>query len=360
VPWLILGIVGVLLILAAAGTVAFFLLGSPGFTMVVVGAPPGSDVFVDNVRRGVTSSDGTIRVPDLKGGKRLVRVSHAGYEDFNTTVSAKDGETKRVPVTLSQTTAEIKPGGLPNEIDLNGPMVLVNAGEFIMGDDNHNPDEKPAHKVTLPDFYIDKFEVTNAQYKKFCDAVHRPYPSNPWWDGKYFSNPNMPVVGVAWSDAAAYAKWAGKRLPNEEEWEKAASWGADAQKKRQWPWSDSPEDGRATVGANHPTAAGKMQNGASAYGAQDMSGNVLEWVDAFYQPYQGSNASDPHFGSTNRVVRGGHFKSDIDDARTSRRFYAPPEFTAAEKKERSWLIGFRCAVSADDPKLRERLNKPTQ
>jgi formylglycine-generating enzyme required for sulfatase activity len=349
-----------LLLLAVAGVLAFFfLLKSPGFTMVVVGAPPGSDVFVDNVRRGVTSPDGTIRVPDLKAGKRLVRVSHTGYEDFNTTVSGKDGEDKRVPVTLTQPTTtapvETKAEGLPRTIDYNGAMLLVGAGEFVMGDDSHNQDEMPAHKVTLPDFYIDKFEVTNGQYKKFCDATKRATPSNPWWDEKYFSQQAMPVVGVAWADAAAYATWAGKRLPTEEEWEKAASWGPDAPKKRLWPWGDSPEQGHATIGANHPTAGGKNSSGASAYGAEDMAGNVLEWVNASYQPYQGSTASDPHFSANNRVVRGGHFKSEMDDARTSRRLYAPEEFTAAEKKERSWLIGFRCAVAADDPKLQARL-----
>jgi formylglycine-generating enzyme required for sulfatase activity len=349
--------VGGVFLLAIGVALYFFMHSTAGFTMVVVGAPPGSDVFVDNVRRGVTSPDGTIKVPDLKAGKRLVRVSHTGYEDFNTTVSGKDGEDKRVPVTLTQPSvaAEAKPEGLPREIDYNGAMLLVGAGEFIMGDDAHNAEEKPAHKVTLPDFYIDKFEVTNGQYKKFCDETHRAIPTNPWWDNKYFSDPKMPVVGVAWADAAAYAQWAGKRLPTEEEWEKAASWGPDTMKKRQWPWGDSPEQGHATIGANHPTPGGQNSSGASAYGVEDMAGNVLEWVNASYQPYQGNTASDPHFGATNRVVRGGHFKSEMDDARTSRRFYAPQEFTAAEKKERSWLIGFRCAVAADDPKLQERL-----
>ena len=86
-----------------------------------------------------------------------------------------------------------------------------------------------------------------------------------------------------------------------------------------------------------------------------MAGNVLEWVDAFYQPYPNNTAADPHFGTTKRVVRGGSFHSEVEAARTSRRIYAPAEFTAEEKKERSWLIGFRCAVSANEPKLQERL-----
>jgi formylglycine-generating enzyme required for sulfatase activity len=165
----------------------------------------------------------------------------------------------------------------------------------------------------------------------------------------------MPVVGVNFADASAYAAWAGKRLPTEEEWEKAASWGPDATKKRMWPWGDSSNASQATLNANHPTPVGSKPTGASAYGVQDMAGNVLEWVDSFYQAYPNNTATDPNFGSTNRVVRGGNFHSDVDAARTSRRIYAPAEFSAEEKKERSWLIGFRCAVSANDPKVQDRL-----
>jgi formylglycine-generating enzyme required for sulfatase activity len=86
-----------------------------------------------------------------------------------------------------------------------------------------------------------------------------------------------------------------------------------------------------------------------------MAGNVLEWVNAFYQPYPNNTTNDPNFGTLNRVARGGSFHSEDEDARTTRRIYSLPQFTAAEKKERSWLIGFRCAVSADDPKLQEHL-----
>jgi len=350
---LLLGGGGALLLVAVIAVVfIYFWFRQPGFTMVVRGAQPESDVFVDNISRGVTSSDGSIRVSGLKAGKRVVRVSHEGYLDFNTTVTGRDGEIKPVVVQL---VAAGGPPSLPKEIDYNGAMRLIAAGEFIMGDDNHNPDEKPAHKVTLPDFYIDKFEVTNQQYKKFCDATKHAYPTNPWWDNDYFKKANMPVVGVNFADAAAYAAWAGKRLPTEEEWEKAASWGPDATKKRMWPWGDSANGSQATLNSSHPTSVGSKPNGASAYEVQDLAGNVLEWVDAFYQPYPNSSATDPNFGATNRVVRGGNFHSDVDAARTSRRIYAPAEFTAEEKKERSWLIGFRCALSANDAKLQERL-----
>src|SRR5262249_11736913 len=283
----------------------------------------------------------------------LVRISHDGYGDFNSFVSGKDGEMKALIAQLAET--EKRPT-VSTEIDYNGPMILIPAGEFIMGDDAHLADEKPSHKTVLPDYYIDKLEVTNAQYRKFCDAVKRPLPSNPWWDEKYSDdNPNSPVVGITWSDAAAYASWAGKRLPTEEEWEKAASWGPDAQKKRIWPWGDSPDQGRANLGSTHPTGAGQLTNGASAYGVLDLAGNAAEWVDSYYQAYPGNSNPDANFGTQNRVVRGGSFRSNVDEARTTRRFFHSPEFKADEKKTRSWLIGFRCVVPANDPALMEFL-----
>lgn len=355
--WIWLAGAGVLVLGAVVAVVLiYFLFRQPGFTMIVRGAPAGSDVFVDNISHGVTSADGSIKVTKLKAGKRVIRISHDGYTDFNTTVNGQDGDEKTVVAQLVG--SEARSPSLPKEIDYDGSMLLIAAGEFIMGDDGHNPEEKPAHKVTLPDFYIDKFEVTNEKYKKFCDATKRKYPTNPWWDNSYFNQPKMPVVGVSFADASAYAAWAGKRLPNEEEWEKAASWGPGEAKKRMWPWGDSADAGQATLNANHTSAVGSKPNGASAYGVQDMAGNVLEWVDALYQPYPNNTATDPNFGSTNRVVRGGSFHSDAEAARTTRRIYAPAEFSAAEKQERSWLIGFRCAVSANDPKLQERLRSP--
>lgn len=352
--WIWLTGIGVLLVLGIVtlGLVYFVWQRQSGFTIVVRGAPAGSTVYVDNISHGVTSASGDITVRDLKAGPRLIRVSHEGFRNFDTSVTGKNGDMLPVLAGL----VPLKPDPIvSNEIDYVGPMILISAGEFIMGDDNHKPDEKPAHKVTLPDYYIDKFEVTNEKYKKFCDETQRKLPTVPWWDKDYFNQPNMPVVGVNFGDASAYAAWAGKRLPTEEEWEKAASWGPTGAKKRMWPWGDSPETGRATLGAEHTTAVGSNPNGMSAYGVQDMGGNVLEWVNAFYQRYQGSTSTDPNFGSINRIVRGGSFRSDVEDARTARRIYSQPVFTAEQEKGSSSLIGFRCVVSADDPKLQERL-----
>jgi len=353
IPWWLWPL-GSGLVMLAIGFVLFVVLSrNPGFVVIVRGAPPGADVFVDNVPRGVARPDGTVIVFSLESGKRLMRVSYEGYADFNTAVSGQDGETKSV---IAQLAAVDTRPAVQAEIDYNGPMVLIQAGEFIMGDDNHQPNERPAHKVTLPDFYIDKFEVTNAQYKKFCEATGRPVPTNPFWDNQYFgSNPNSPVVGVNWHDAAGYAKWVGKRLPTEKEWEKAASWGPEAREKRQWPWGDNPDSNRVSLGGNRPPVVGQQAPSVSAYGVHDLAGSVAEWVDSFYQPYSGNQTPDANFGTRNEVVRGGHFRSGIEDVRTTARYYNPPEFSSVEKKERTWLIGFRCAVSADDPRLQAML-----
>lgn len=322
----------------------------PGFTLVVRGAPSGSDVLVDNIGHGVTLPDGTISVTYLKPGKRLVRVVSEGYNEFNTTVAGTAGNKEYI---IAQLVALEKKSSLPSEIDYTGKMILIPAGEFILGSDNYLPNEKNAQKTFLPDYYIDKYEVTNSQYHRFCEATNRPMPSNPWWDENYFTNPDMPIVGISWNDAVAYANWAGKRLPSEVEWEKAASWDAKAQKKHLWPWGDNSEPGRANLTTNHPTPINQYTSGASSYGVQDMAGNAAEWVDSYYQPYPNNQIADASYGTTNRVVRGGSFRSSFDDARTTRRFFHTPDFKMDEVKTRSWLIGFRCVVSANDMKLQE-------
>jgi len=353
--WLVAGGFLFLIMLAVGVGVFIYLSWEPGFTMIVRGAPPGSDVYVDNISRGVTSADGSIRVPGLKPGKRLVRVSREGFADFNTSVTGKDRE---VSIVAQLVPLETKTT-LPATIDYHGPMILIPGGEFVMGDDNHTPDAKPAHKVTLPDFYIDKFEVTNEQYRKFSEETGRPQPTNPWWDNEYFTKfPRSPVLGVSWDEADAYAKWAGKRLPTEQEWEKAASWDPSQRKKRQFPWGDTAERNRANVGGTNRTSdAGRFAGDLSAYGVQDMAGNVAEWVASYYQPYPGNQMSNPDFGNQNYVVRGGTYRGDVSYARTTSRLFHSPQLNESEKQNRAFLIGFRCAVAADDARLQERLRQ---
>lgn len=345
------------LVLVVAVMVVPMLFASSGFTLIVKGAPVGSDVYVDNKRVGIPVNDGTIRVfgLDATQGRRSVRVSCEGCQDYQDSVAGTDGEQKEVSVSMSCN------GGEQDEIDYKGPMILIRAGEFIMGDDNHEPDERPAHKVLLPDFYIDKFEVTNKQYKEFCGATGYSPPTNTPRSAQLFNNyPDYPVFGVSWKDASEYAKWAGKRLPTEEEWEKAASWGPKAQKKRQWPWGDEPDPSRANLSGN-PGPIGQHPSGASEYGVQDMAGGVAEWVDSYYQPYPYNQTSDADFGTKHRVVRGGGFPVSIDLARTTYRDHQPAERqatmmrTANGEKDEVPTNGFRCAVFANDPKVREYL-----
>ncbi len=329
-----------------------------GFTLIVRGAPQGSDILVDNISRGVTLPDGDTRVTYLKPGKRLVRVVNEGYNEFNTTVTAIAGTTESI---IAQLVPLESKNLLPTEIDYTGQMILIPAGEFVLGSNNYLPNEQIEQKLYLPDYYIDKYEVTNAQYYRFCQATNRSMPASPWWDEKYFSNPDMPIVGITWNDANAYANWANKKLPNESEWEKAAGWETKSQRKHIWPWGDSPEPTRANISTDHPSNINQYPSGGSSYGVQDMAGNAAEWVESYYQPYtgsqSGSQSTDTNYGTTNRVVRGGSFRSSFEDARTTRRFYHTPDFKADEVKTRSWLIGFRCAILASDPRLQDFFKK---
>lgn len=317
---------------------------SSGFSLVVKGAPPGSRVFINESRRASVANDGRLKISGLVPGKLNLRVSHEGFADFITTISGAKGEVQTCEAQL-----------LP-EIDYNGLMVPIPAGEFIMGDDNHGADERPAHKVTLPAFYIDKYEVTNSQYKKFCDATGRAYPINPQFDKDYInSSPDSPVISVSWDDAAAFASWAGKRLPTEEEWEKAASWDPTSQKKRVWPWGNEANKSIANIGSDRTTPVKEYPVDASAYGVFGMGGNAAEWVNDFYGPYPGNQTPDPQYGQKARVMRGGNYKSSsLDEARTTSRDYISVTLDP-QKTRRPGPIGLRCAISADDTRVQTTL-----
>jgi formylglycine-generating enzyme required for sulfatase activity len=164
----------------------------------------------------------------------------------------------------------------------------------------------PQQNIKLKSFYIDKYEVTNYQYKKFVTA--RNYPAPKHWRGKDYprEQDDYPVVNVSWHDAEAYCKWAGKRLPDEQEWEKAASGG----NAFIFPWGRKFRDDRANTVKERfgaPTITGRYEKGVSKnYGCYDMAGNVWEWTTSFYKPY--TAASDDGVDKSMRVVRGGSFK----------------------------------------------------
>lgn len=292
----------------------------------------------------------------LRGGGEMASISSntaPKSTPADTTSNAPTNSNTAVPVSTTKPESN-----LPKEIDFKGKMVLVSAGSFTMGSDTGETISKPAHKVELPAFYIDKTEVTNAQYKEFCDATSKKYPSDLEKD--YFLNrPNAPVVGVSFEDAKAFAAWAGKRLPTEEEWEKAASWDEITQSKREFPWGNEFQKNNVAFETEKLSDVGKYPSGASFYGALDMSGNVLEWVDAYFQPYKDNPATDENFGEKFRVVRGGFFKArDKDWLKTTKRVYIPPDTASTEDMTKDIpSIGFRCAISADDSRLKEFLSK---
>ncbi len=284
---------------------------------------------------------------------------------FGDSSSVKSVSNVNKPLETSATPAQSAPvaatNNLPAAVKYKSDMVLVAGGVFTMGSDSGGDESKPAHKVNLPAFYIDKTEVTNAQYKEFCTANGKQPPPDPFWEKDYFTKrPNAPVLGVSFDEAKAFAAWAGKRLPSEEEWEKAASWDAAKQTKLEFPWGASFANGKAAFGLDTTKDVGSFAAGASPSGALDMSGNVAEWVDAYFQPYPGNTISNPNFGETNRIVRGGFFKAKSDELlKTTKRIYVPPTIASGEDEEKLFAaaIGFRCAVSADDARLQESLKK---
>jgi len=230
-------------------------------------------------------------------------------------------------------------------------MTLVPAGEFVMGD-GADPSTSPQFRLTLPAVYVDLTEVTNARFAAFVEqSGYRP--QGDWH--RYFDAANFnpasydveraehPVVNVTWDDAAAYCRWAGKRLPTEAEWEKAAR-GADG---RRWPWGNEPHPEFANVETQDENGkepdtmrVGGFPQGASPFGLLDMVGNAREWTDSPLLPYPLDPAASNPEGASTRVTRGGSWLSLPDSVDAARR-RAEPTSTAAKD------LGFRCAIPAD-------------
>jgi len=210
-------------------------------------------------------------------------------------------------------------------------MVFVPAGPFLMGRDDGPDDERPARTVYLDAFYIDRTEVTNTQYKAFCDSTRRLYPDNPTWDHNYFlEKPDSPVININWEQATSYCEWAGKQLPTEAQWEKAAR-GAEG---RVYPWGNEYVEGRANMAEGdafrRAAPVGSFPEGASPYGALDMTGNVWEWCadwfdHTYYPVAPDSNPTGPDGPKPWRSVRGGGFSSPPSDAVASNRSKHVPD-----------------------------------
>jgi len=206
-------------------------------------------------------------------------------------------------------------------------MVLVPPGEFILGADDGNPNEKPERKMALSAFWIDVTEVTNAQFAKFVQAAgYKPAGGWKLEAGKE----QHPATRVTWADAAAYAKWAGKRLPTEAEWEKAAR-GTDG---RTYPWGNEVAVEQANLagladGFAETAPCGTFKASDSVWGALDLAGNAWEWCADAYAPY------DAPGDGPSKTIRGGSFASTPKAGRCTARAALLPTVALAE-------VGFRC------------------
>lgn len=255
-------------------------------------------------------------------------------------------------------------------------MVEIPGGIFELGFNGEGfcyDNELPEHKVYLQPFKIDVAPVTNGDFMKFIEAGgygdYKYWLADGWdlikeqgwktplywerkddkWVKKDFRglneiDPDEPVVNVSYYEADAFAKWAGKRLPTEAEWEKAASWNEKLQKKTLYPWGDeAPTPGHANLLGSYtwtPAKVGSYPEGKSYYGCHQMLGDVWEWTSSEYVLYPGFMSKFPEYTDkwavSQKVLRGGCFATPADQIRNSYRNYFKPH-------ERILFAGFRCA-----------------
>ena len=255
-------------------------------------------------------------------------------------------------------------------------MALVPEGKFFMGSSYGDKDESPEQEVYLPDYYIDIYEVTNSEYKAFTDSTGTIAPSY-WKDyrGKdgafndlYFSR--LPVI-VSYHEAVKYAHWAGKRLPDEKEWEKAARPPSGIDRPGQdavYTWGYGFRDGISNTAelwldektGENPKAAAKEKYGLSVivkgylpvdvyepaavsyYGCVHINGNAQEWTDSWYRAYNGNYVKDKKFGTQYKVIRGGAYFTTRKESRvTDRKTGGVPDLYTDR------IAGFRCVKNAE-------------
>jgi iron(II)-dependent oxidoreductase len=337
--------------------------------------PDEAQTYIATVRSKVLDSLASVRMdtgnPLTDGGfvyGMVVQHEHQHDETMLATHQLRKG----APALLDPPGDEVGVGdALGSETE-----ILVPGGPFVMGtsDDPWAYDnERPGHVVDVPSFLIDAAPVTAGAYLAFMEAGG--YDSPRWWHpdgwewrmssgrtapgfwtresgqwlrrrfGRVEAVPlDEPVQHVSWYEADAYARWAGKRLPTEAEWEKAARWDPVAERSRRFPWGDDFDPGRANVGQRRlrPTPAGSFAAGASAYGVRQMIGDVWEWTSSDFTGYPGFRTfpykeySEVFFGSDYKVLRGGSWATDPSAVRGTFRNWDYPI-------RRQIFSGFRCA-----------------
>ena len=229
-------------------------------------------------------------------------------------------------------------------------MVPVPAGPFTMGSDEFAR-ERPVHVVDLPAFWIDRFPVTNEAFAVFVAATGHRAPVD-WAGGSPRAGTDEFPVMVTWTDADAYARWAGKRLPTEAEWEKAAR-GTDG---RRYPWGNDWDGTRARTWEIASVAPERLEpvharpSGASPYGAEQMVGLLEEWCADWYDAYPGSGYRSLGYGESYRVLRGGAWIFTQTHARCAYRCFE----LASRPPEEMAVLGaptFRCVRDDDAPEV---------
>lgn len=240
-------------------------------------------------------------------------------------------------------------------------MAYIPAGEFIIGSNDKDifslakefgyrekffENEKPSRKIFLKGFFIDIFEVTNKDYKNFITKTGNPLPPD-WANNTYRDGQGLhPVKNVSWFDANSYCKWAGKKLPTEEEWEKAAR----GPNGNIYPWGNEYDEGKDNLATGETVPVGSSES-KSYYGVYDMGGNLKEWTSSWYKPYPGSTFQSKDFGIKYKVIRGtagnivGHYNLPKIFSRSSYRSFFFLNGIAED-------IGFRCGKDEVNSSIR--------
>ncbi|SHG15578.1 iron(II)-dependent oxidoreductase [Jatrophihabitans endophyticus] len=334
-------------------------------------SPAEARTYLADVRNRIL--DGLDRLPDPSGEDLFPYVMVEQHEQMH-------NETMLATHQLRDGTPILGAGApLPTGRTVPDGSVLVPAGEFVLGvDGTEEPwsldNERPAHVVDLAAFRIARVPVTNAEYQRFVDAGG--YDEPRWWSARGWAHrqeagltapqfwlgdgsrrrfgsvealvPDEPVQHVCFFEAEAYAAWAGARLPSEQEWEKACVWDPELGRRRRWPWGAAdPTPALANLGGGslRPAPVGAYPDGASAYGVEQLIGDVWEWTSSGFEAWPGFTPmlyrqySAPFFGGDFRVLRGGSWAVGGNTIRPSFRNWDLPI-------RRQIFTGFRLAWDA--------------